>query len=455
MIKRLGAMLALLSSPLLGQSLGVDVPLYDASKSTQTRPFAVYANVGALPSTGCVPGSYAEVTSAGLYRNTGTGTCVWAASGGGGSGTALAPNVVTPSFSTTITLNCGSTTAATLTTFEIPQLSNNTTLSVGTCTPGQQIRIQTQQAASGGPYQPTMPSGFAACPTTTIASLYTYATYIWDGTSGGLVSCVTTGSSTLTESAMPSGSPVATQEFFVADSTALFPRAKNSSGVTFQMAKEITGLRYAGGAGVADAVATATQVAAAQSMPTCANDGAHALTYPSAGTYNCTSVGGGGSAYVTTGNSAITPGTSGDVIFVASGSLPAIPAGACYDYETFFTNPSQSANANSVKLWFGASGGMTVGSLYSAGSSLATGITGSGAGNALIYWTRGQICNNNGSTTAQTASAFTLWDETGQGVQFAKAGSMAQNTASTLQIGLSANWNVPLTVQSFRVWRTQ
>lgn len=67
-----------------GQTLVTGVPLDDRSKSTQTRPFAIYANTGALPSTGCVAGSYAEVTASGLYRNTGTGACSWAAAGVGG-----------------------------------------------------------------------------------------------------------------------------------------------------------------------------------------------------------------------------------------------------------------------------------------------------------------------------------------------------------------------------------
>lgn len=64
------------------QTYVTGVPLDDRSKSLQTRPFAIYANVGALPSTGCVAGSYAEVTASGLYRNTGTGTCAWTAVGG-------------------------------------------------------------------------------------------------------------------------------------------------------------------------------------------------------------------------------------------------------------------------------------------------------------------------------------------------------------------------------------
>lgn len=69
----------LFASALLAQTppLPIGVPLLDFSKSTQTRPFAVYASVGALPASGCVPDSYAAVTGNGIYRNSGTGTCVW------------------------------------------------------------------------------------------------------------------------------------------------------------------------------------------------------------------------------------------------------------------------------------------------------------------------------------------------------------------------------------------
>ncbi len=69
----------------LSQSLPIAAPLLDLSKSTQVIPFPFG---GTLPTTGCLPNSFFNKTggSAGLYINSGTGSCVWTIiSGGSGS----------------------------------------------------------------------------------------------------------------------------------------------------------------------------------------------------------------------------------------------------------------------------------------------------------------------------------------------------------------------------------
>ncbi len=62
------------------------------------------------------------------------------------------------------------------------------------------------------------------------------------------------------EQAAPAGSPASGTEWIWSDATGGFLREKDAAGVTFQMAKEITGLRYANGAGVADSAATAAKI---------------------------------------------------------------------------------------------------------------------------------------------------------------------------------------------------
>ena len=64
------------------------------------------------------------------------------------------------------------------------------------------------------------------------------------------------------EQSAPSGTPGSGTEWTWADTAAQFTRGSNSSGATFQMAKEITGLRYGNGAKAADTAATAANVVA-------------------------------------------------------------------------------------------------------------------------------------------------------------------------------------------------
>lgn len=75
-------LIALCSVVAFGQTLPTQVPVDDHHLSRTTLPFASYASVGALPSTGCVPDTYASVTGTGLYQNMATGVCSWVAAGG-------------------------------------------------------------------------------------------------------------------------------------------------------------------------------------------------------------------------------------------------------------------------------------------------------------------------------------------------------------------------------------
>jgi len=59
------------------QTLPFASPIVDMGAAQQLR-IPTYASVGALPASGCIPESYASVTGTGMYRNSGTGTCVWA-----------------------------------------------------------------------------------------------------------------------------------------------------------------------------------------------------------------------------------------------------------------------------------------------------------------------------------------------------------------------------------------
>jgi hypothetical protein len=182
-----------------------------------------------------------------------------------------------------------------------------------------------------------------------------------------------------------------------------------------------------------------------------------------AGTWHATGGGGGGtttnitdsaaSQYVTTGNTQIITNNN-DVIIVASNNLPALAAGACWDYEVFLTS-GQSAYPSAVKVWYGS--GQAVGSVYSAGSSLASDglFTGSG-NNPAVVWLRGQICNNNGSQAAQTATLFSQFAQSYVHGTYGTTGPMSQTTTATnLQIGISWAGAEGITIQSFRVWLTQ
>jgi hypothetical protein len=84
--RRLGRIVrlsALLSASLLAQTgnLSIVNGKIDFHGATHTATMTVVANVGALPSTGCIVGELAIVTAATLgqqmYQNSGAGTCVW------------------------------------------------------------------------------------------------------------------------------------------------------------------------------------------------------------------------------------------------------------------------------------------------------------------------------------------------------------------------------------------
>jgi hypothetical protein len=167
--------------------------------------------------------------------------------------------------------------------------------------------------------------------------------------------------------------------------------------------------------------------------------------------------GSAGSQYVATGGPFLaTDGSAGDTMVAATGALPAIPNGACWDYEAFIVS-NRNAGLTNMKVWLGPA--MTVGSVYTSGSSLAApGVNGFNPG---PIWLRGQVCNNNGSQTAQTATLFANWSNNfTQATGYNYSGSMSQDTSTTsLEMGVSiatASGSVDgINVQSFRVWRTQ
>jgi len=160
--------------------------------------------------------------------------------------------------------------------------------------------------------------------------------------------------------------------------------------------------------------------------------------------------GGGGSQYVATGTPRVLT-DSGDTIIAATGNLPALAAGGCWDYKIIFTT-LPNANPLAIKVWFGA--GQTIGSDYTAGSSLASDLP-VGTTEQQVYKADGQVCNNNGTQTAQTATMF-LATHGVSGFTYAATGPMTQTTTATnLQLGISWAAADFIYVQSFQVWRTQ
>lgn len=174
-----------------------------------------------------------------------------------------------------------------------------------------------------------------------------------------------------------------------------------------------------------------------------------------AGTWHAQGGSSSASQYSTTGNAQIDPttggcagGGGGDCVIAVTTSLPALAASGCWNYEAFITT-SGSANIT-PKIWFGASLA-AISNFNTAGNSLA-----SQQANPASYWLRGQICNNNGVTNAQTATSFPIFQQAAGGFGF--AGSMSQTTTSGLQIALTVNAGgtpTGVTVQAFRVWLAQ
>ena len=160
--------------------------------------------------------------------------------------------------------------------------------------------------------------------------------------------------------------------------------------------------------------------------------------------------GGGGSQYVATASPQVMT-DSGDTIIAATSNLPPLPAGACWDYKIIFT-AVQNANPTAIKVWFGP--GQTVGIDYTAGSPLMSDLP-LGTTEQSVYKADGQICNNNGTQTAQTATIFLSLHGIA-GFTYAATGPMTQAaSASNLQIGISWAAADFIKVQSFQVWRTQ
>lgn len=167
-------------------------------------------------------------------------TCYFTTGGGatlsGGNGNAA--STVPVSFSTTPTFTCPSSTAGTLTTFLLGQLTGNVTSStLASCTAGQEIDFIVQQAASGGPYTFIPPTGFDPAQLSQTANVYTTVAYLWTG-SVGRIKNRTNDTQTLlqvTERAAPSGSPTSGTGFEWYDSTDhAGPEYKNSSGSIFK-----------------------------------------------------------------------------------------------------------------------------------------------------------------------------------------------------------------------------
>lgn len=182
----------------------------------------------------------------------------------------------------------------------------------------------------------------------------------------------------------------------------------------------------------------------------CSNNNEIVLSTASGNSFSCLSgtwhaMGGSGSSasqYLSTSPASTTTG-SGDTVIAVTGTLPALAAGACWDYETFLTSNGNAA-VTALKVWYGTTPGTTGSSLTSDAVSV----------NPSQLWIRGQICNNTGVQNAQTATMFPQFKQAAGG--FGAAGSMNQNTTATnLKIGITWAAADVINVQSFRVWLTQ
>jgi collagen type VII alpha len=97
-------------------------------------------------------------------------------------------SVVTATFSATPTFTCPSSSAGTVTTFNLSTAltANITSSTLATCTTGQTLHFIFTQDGTGG-RTVAMPSGFDSAPVDPTASTTTTLTYAWDGTSGHLI----------------------------------------------------------------------------------------------------------------------------------------------------------------------------------------------------------------------------------------------------------------------------
>jgi hypothetical protein len=190
-------------------------------------------------------------TDAGL--NATTAGCP--SSGGGSPGaTIIVTNSATPAFT------CPNATSNVflfkMTSALATSITSSTLVSCpGSSTVSSVLTFVFTQAATGGPYTVAMPTGFSqACQISPIASADTNMSFAWDGSTARLLGCNTTSDGVTAESAAPGVTPPSGYEFGWADSTGLFPRWENSSGIFFQASKELTSgqVRVAGGVNAPD-----------------------------------------------------------------------------------------------------------------------------------------------------------------------------------------------------------
>ena len=141
--------------------------------------------------------------------------------------------------------------------------ANVTSITFSGGTAGEYVGASFIQASSGGPYTVALPTGFDACPVSSVASARTQMSWWWDGSVAHLISCNTTGPGEISLSAAP-GTPPSGQVFSWCDSTSKICRSINDAGTIFQGSKELTvgNLRVTGGPNAADTgIATDTNTA--------------------------------------------------------------------------------------------------------------------------------------------------------------------------------------------------
>jgi hypothetical protein len=182
-------------------------------------------------------------------------------------GLAAAP--VTTTFSATPTFTCPNATAGTIVNFALSTAmsANITSATLTGCTPGAMLSFSIQQAAAGGPYTVTWPTGFAqACQIGDTPSSITNMIGTWDGTNFQLgAPChVSSGPSISSEQAAPAGTPASGSQWMWSDSTQHACRSKDASGNFYACAKELAAgsLRKAGGANTVDSAAVASDIVA-------------------------------------------------------------------------------------------------------------------------------------------------------------------------------------------------
>lgn len=161
------------------------------------------------------------------------------------------PQLTSSAYSASLSLTATSTT---LSQWIVGALTGNLSISISGLTSGQLVGFEFAQDGTGGrTVAVTSPAGWPTIYVNPTASTTTDLFFKIDSSGvGHCLNCTSVGIGV--ESAMPGGNPVSGTQFSLFDSTAHFPRAKNSSGTIFQWAKELTAgnIRCAGGAATAD-----------------------------------------------------------------------------------------------------------------------------------------------------------------------------------------------------------